>query len=102
MFLQLTKKYKVISLILIKDKTTYRSLTFSFRSEFYKYFNSYEKLPSMNFQDNLEKVKVLYVVLFFISIREITLYFLVNYKNMEHYFFFISVFLTSYFTNYIK
>ena len=40
-------------------------------------------LPSINFQDNLEKVKDLYVVLFFISIREITLYFLVHYKKHE-------------------
>ena len=38
----------------------------------------------MNFQDNLEKVRDLYVVLSFISIRQITLYFLVHYKNMEH------------------
>ena len=50
----------------------------------------------MNFQDNLEKVKDLYVVLSFISIREITLYFLVNYKNMEH-FFFILLFLFFFF-----
>ena len=34
----------------------------------------------MNFQDNLVKVRDLYVVLSFISIREITLYFLVHYK----------------------
>ena len=38
----------------------------------------------MNFQDNLEKIRDLYVVLSFISIREITLYFLDHYKNMEH------------------
>ena len=38
----------------------------------------------MNFQDNLEKVRDLYVVLFFISIIEIALYFLAHYKNMEH------------------
>ena len=38
----------------------------------------------MNFQDNLEKDRHLYVVLSLISIREITLYFLVHYKNMEH------------------
>ena len=43
----------------------------------------------MNFQDNLEKVGDLSVVLSFISIREITLYFLVHYKNMEHLNFFI-------------
>ena len=38
----------------------------------------------MNFQDNLEKVRDLSVVLSIISIREITLYFLVHHKNMEH------------------
>ena len=47
---------------------------------------SYQKLPSMSFQDNLEKVRDLYVVSSFISIREITLYFSVHFKNMEHYF----------------
>ena len=38
----------------------------------------------MNFQDNLEKIRDLYMVLLFISIGEITLYFLAHYKNMEH------------------
>ena len=54
-----------------------------FRFQFYKYFNSYQKLPSMTSQDNLEKVRDLYVALSFISIREIPLSFLVHYKNME-------------------
>ena len=49
----------------------------------------------MNFQDNLEKVRDPYVVLSFLSIREVTLYFLVHYEIMEHHFFFIllSIFL---------
>ena len=38
----------------------------------------------MKFKDNLEKVRDLYVVLSFISIREITSYFLDHYQNMEH------------------
>ena len=47
----------------------------------------------MNFQDNLEKVRDLYAFFFsFITIREITLYCLVHYKNMEHYNFFILFF----------
>ena len=54
------------------------------RFQSYKYSNSYQKLPSMNFQDHLEKGRDLYVVLSFISIKEITLFFLVFYKNMEH------------------
>ena len=54
-----------------------------FRFQSYKHYNSYQKLPTMNFQDNLENVRDLYVVLSFIRIREITLYFLVHYKNME-------------------
>ena len=41
----------------------------------------------MNFRDNLENVRDLYVVLSFISIRENTFYFLVHYNNMEHNFF---------------
>ena len=41
-------------------------------------------LPSMNFEDNLEKVRDPFEVLSFLSIREIILYFLVHYKNMEH------------------
>ena len=52
----------------------------------------------MNFQDNLEKVRDLYVVLSLISIREITLYFLVHYKNMEHYNSFINFIKLSVFT----
>ena len=67
----------------------------------YKYFNSYQKLPSMNFQDNLEKVRDLFVVLSFISIREITLYFLVHFKSKKYYyyFFYFSIFYTVF--NYI-
>ena len=48
-------------------------------------------MPSMNFQDNSEKVRGLYVVLSFISIKEIALYFLVHYKNMKHYFFYFII-----------
>ena len=55
-----------------------------FRFQSYKHFNSYQKLPNMNFQDNLEKVRDLYAFLSFLRIKEITLYFLVHYKNMEH------------------
>ena len=48
----------------------------------------------MNFQDNLEKVRDLYVVLSFISIGEFFLYFLVHCKNREYffYFYFIGIF----------
>ena len=54
----------------------------------------------MNFQDDLEKVRDLYIVLSFISVREIALYFLVHYKNMEHTFFFIFLFFFYSFIHY--